>query len=67
MYEGLDIGILGNRVHVHVLQLWEVVVLVDDIAENIVEQGVLRDIMIISTTFLGCIVGQVLFVVKEPT
>ncbi len=48
----------------HVLQLWKSE---DDIAENIVEQGVLRDIMIKSTTFLGFIVGQVLFVVKEAT
>jgi hypothetical protein len=62
VYEGLDIGILGNLVHMHVLQLWKVV---DDIAENIVEQGVLLDIMMKSTTFLGCIVGHVLFEVTE--
>jgi hypothetical protein len=40
---------------------------VDDIAENVVEKGVLRDIIIKSTTILVSIVGQVLFVVKEAT
>jgi hypothetical protein len=40
---------------------------VDEIAENIIEKGVLRDIMIKRTTILGCVVGQVLFAVKEAT
>jgi hypothetical protein len=40
---------------------------VDEIAENIVEQSVLRYIMVKSTTMQGGIVGQVLFVMEGAT
>ena len=39
----------------------------DEIAENIIEKGVLRYIMIETTTIHGCIVDQVLFVVEDAT
>ena len=39
----------------------------DEIAENIIEQGVLRHIMVKRTTKQGGIVGQVLFVMEDAT
>jgi hypothetical protein len=40
---------------------------VDEIAENIIKQGVLRYIMVKRTTTQGGIVGQVLFVMEDAT
>jgi hypothetical protein len=40
---------------------------VDEIAENIIEQCVLRYIMVKRTTTQGDIVGQVLFVMEDAT
>ena len=60
----VDVCVFRHPVHVHVLQGRK---MVEDIEENIVEKGVVLDIVIKLQTVVVCSICKFLFVVKEAT
>ena len=60
----VDVGVFCHPVHLHVLQRRKVM---EDIEENIVEKGVVFDVVVKLQTVVVCSICQSLFVVKQAT
>jgi hypothetical protein len=62
----VDVCVFRHPVHVHVLQ-GRKTRMVEDIEENIVEKGIVLDVVIKLQTIVVCSICKSLFVVKEAT